>query len=109
MLLDVVARLGGKSCLCGLITVSQRSGRKVIISQVSVCHSAQVERGSHVTISHDALDLPICHPPVQGLSPLCTGFCPLLVTSGKEDWTPVQTCSLEDLTGPPQLVLTSGG
>ena len=33
---------------------------------------------------------------------------PMLLTSGDHHWTPVQTCSLEDLT-PTQLVLTSSG
>ena len=38
-------------------------------------------------------------PPPQSQLPLCTGTPPdlsLLVTSGGQDWRPVQTCSLED-------------
>ena len=35
----------------------------------------------------------LCPHPVQGPGPL-----PLLVTSGGQDWIPIQTCALEDLT-----------
>ena len=59
-----------------------------------VCHSIQGK--SHVTITHDALDLtvqlPTPPPPlykVQSLGLPCTGG---------QDWRPVQTCSLK---GPP--------
>ena len=45
-----------------------------------------------MAITHDALDLTV------QTSPLCTGPCPLLVISGGQDWIPVQTCSLGDLT-----------
>ena len=47
---------------------------------------------SHVNITHNVLDLTVQGPG----APPCTG--PLLVTSGSQDWRPVQTCSLEDLT-----------
>ena len=66
--------------------------------------------GSHVTITHDALDLnvqPIALPPPHRALAL---LLPLLLTSGGQDWVLVQTCSLEDFTvQPPPLVLKSGG
>ena len=51
-------------------------------------------RGSHVTITHDAFDIPRTWK--LGIYPL------LLLTSGGHHWRPVQTCLLEDyppLTG----------
>ena len=53
-------------------------------------------------------------PSVQGPSPShpIQGPSPLLVTYIGQDWRPVQTCSLEDLTVQAltfELVLTSGG
>ena len=49
-------------------------------------------------------------PPVQSIGPLVQDPGPdsLLVTSGSQDWGPFQTCSLQDLTVRPLLVLTSG-
>ena len=58
--------------------------------------------GSHVTITHDALDLTV-HPPTD-MGPHSTGTSPA-VTSGGHHWRPVQTCSLQNLPPP---VLTSG-
>ena len=73
-----------------------------------MCHS--VQRRSHVTITHDTLDPAIQGPSVLVLPKTCnltvqgpTGS--LSVTSGGQDWKPVQTCLLQD----PPLVLTSGG
>ena len=57
-------------------------------------------RGSHVTITHDALDFTVQPPPRTGPHPL-TAI--LLVTSDDQDRRSVQTCSLQELTveGPP--------
>ena len=86
-----------------------------MFSVVSVC-----SLGAHVTITHDALDLTVQGPPAPALAlpslgPPCTdtppqrlASHPLLVTSGGQDWRPVQTCSLEYLT-PSSPVLTSVG
>ena len=86
-----------------------------------------VHRGSHVTISHDALDLtwsaPACPPP--DMRPNCTWasgndiwwlrletcstvytWGPPVITSWGQDWRPILICSLEDPSLP---VLTSGG
>ena len=74
---------------------------------------------SHLTITYDVLDLTIQGPAPQdmfrlvqlephctGTSPSLTGPLPLLVTSGGQDWRPVQICSLD---GPLLLpVLTTG-
>ena len=56
---------------------------------LSVCHS--LHRGSHVTITLDALDLTIQWPHGTSLYRK-----PLLVTSGDQYWRLVQTCSPED-------------
>ena len=88
---------------------------------LSVCMSVSLStRGSHVTITHNALDFTI-QPPFLCLvtpSPLHGTLIyrdqgtwdlvvqgPLLMTSGDKDWRPVQTCSPQDLS----TVLTSGG
>ena len=76
------------------------------------CH----QRGSHVMITQDALDLTIKgNPAPSPLLPLPSPrhgtalyrdlLCPysLPVTSGGQDWRPVQTCQLEDT--PPQWLL----
>ena len=84
-----------------LFTVHQQSCGKVMFSVVSVTLAMWLLPKMH---------WPHCKtPPVQGPTPLA-------VTSGGQDWKPVQTCSLEDLphcTGcahhHPQLVLISGG
>ena len=90
------------------------------VSQVSVCHSVEEggggRRGLHVTITQTWDLPPPLLPPDIGLgyllpapaSPLDMGSrtSPLLLTSGGDQWTPVQTCSLEDLLPP---LLTSSG
>ena len=105
-----------KSILClwlfTFFTAHLRSHGKVMLSLVSVC-------GSHVTITHNALDLTVqAAPPSSGLSPnptLGQGTsvppptwdlrtpAPLLVTSGGYRWRPVQTWSLQDFL-PPMLI-----
>ena len=90
-----------------IVTAHQQSYRKVIFSVMSVCPS--VHRGSHVTITHDALDLIVQDPILAPASPAHQTWGPLspasghqtwdprppLVTSGGHHWRPVQTCSLE--------------
>ena len=65
-----------------------------------------------MTITHDAMDLSVQGSPVLTLMPPdmgpdCTGISPWIsemtvqgplpvLTSGGQDWRPVQTCSLED-------------
>ena len=65
-----------------------------------VCHYVYGE-ASHVTLAHNALDLTIQGPP-------CTGILgnSMLVTSGGQDWRPVQNYSPEDQRTPPGLVAT---
>ena len=76
-----------------------------MFSVVRVCQSVHPQGwGSHVTITHDALDFTVqsSHehdpgpgsPSVQG--PSNTPPHHLLVTSGGQDRRPVPTCSLED-------------
>ena len=74
------------------------------VSVVSVC-----PQGSHVTITHDALEFTVqaqsipltwdSPAPVRP-PPEMTHWGPpsptLLLTSDGQDWKPVQTCSLED-------------
>ena len=87
----------------------QRSCRKVMFSVMSVHQSVilTTEGASHVTITHDALDLTIQRHPQHGVSlhrdPWAWNLI-IEVTSGGHHWRHVQTCSFED---PP--VLTSGG
>ena len=95
-------------------TARQRSCGKVMFSVMSVCQSFCSWGRSHVTITYDALDLTIQTPlptqtwdlTVQGLhghgiplyrNPSLTTWPALLVTSGSQDWGPVQTCSLGPL------------
>ena len=101
------------------MTPHQCSWGKAIFLVMSVRHS--VHRGSHVTITHTALDLIIQGPPslapgrapqtwdmgphciiTLDMGPCCTR---ILVTSGGQDWIPVQTCPPED----PPFLETSGG
>ena len=56
---------------------------------VCVCVCVYVHRGSHVTITYDALEL---------TSP---GPAPAWTTSGGHHWRPVQVCSLPDPPHPP--------
>ena len=74
--------------------------------------------GSHVTVTHDVLDLTVLPPPTAlSLAPLDMGPhyrgiprpSPLDrgMTSGGHHWRPVWTCPLQDT--PDTLVLTSGG
>ena len=66
-----------------------------------------------MTITHDALNLTVLGPgpPLYKPCPPNRTLDPLLVTSGGQDWIPVQNCSPEDLTAqpPPPLLLTSDG
>ena len=73
-------------------TTRQRSCWELMFSQMSVCHS--VQGGSHVTNTHDSLDLTV-HPATD-MGPHSTGTSPA-VTSGGHHWGPVQTCSLQNL------------
>ena len=99
-----VARFQSTNGHCSLndvVTVRQRSCGKVMFSLASVCHSVWWGwRGSHVIMTHDALDLTIQGPLLYRALPL------LLVTSGRQDWRRVETCSLEESSPP---VVTSGG
>ena len=70
--------------------------------------------GSHVTITNDALDWNVQHPPPpppanmgpQDPPEYGTSGPPLLVTSGGYHRRPVQTCSLQDT--PPPVLVSSG-
>ena len=75
--------------------------------QSCVLAMVSVHRGSHVTITHDALDLTAKGPsqlhspwtsyqelPWLWPSPGHQTWDPLLLTSGGQHWRPVQTCSL---------------
>ena len=81
-----------------LITAHKQSCRKIMIWQVSVCHS--VQKGS--TYDH----YPWSSNGTWVLLPKTPST--QLLTYGGHYWRPVQTCSLEDLP-PPALVLTSSG
>ena len=85
-----------------LITTRQPSWGRKVFSRGCLSTGGG---GSKVTITYDALDLT-----VQGPWPLCrVPSSILLVTSGGQDWRPVQTCPLEDITVQPPVLLTSGG
>ena len=74
----------------------QQSCRKVMFSVMSVCPS--VHRGSHVTITHNALDLTVQDPPNPGPAPPAhQTWDPLVPASGNQTWD----------TLPP--LVTSGG
>ena len=78
-----------------------------MFSVVCVCQYVCPQRGSHMAITHHALDLTVQGPMVPSTLwkwDLTGQGSPLLVTSGGQDWRSVQTFSLED-----SLVLTSGG
>ena len=60
----------------------------------SFSHSVQ---GSHVTITHDASDITMQGTPNSSPPPDMASQTPLLLTSGGQDWRPVQTYSLEDI------------
>ena len=66
-----------------LITGSQRRCGKVLFSVMSVCSQGW---GSHVTITHDALDFTVQEP---AAGDMCG-----------HHWRPVKTCSLQDLPPP---------
>ena len=89
---------------------------RILVLRSCVCLSVHRGRRFHVTTTHDALNLNVQGPPdkfkLVQLEPQCTGSprqvqtCAtwtsldrnsLLVTSGGQDWRPVQTCSLEVL------------
>ena len=59
-------------------------------SQVSVCHSVLGEVGPHVTITRDALDLTVQHPPPPDMGHGDPHPWPysLLVTSDGHRWRP---------------------
>ena len=74
-----------------------------MFSLLSAHHSVHRGQGSHMTITHDALDLHCTDPPpLPNMGSHCTGT-PMQVTSGGQDRRPAQTCSPEDL---PPLVAT---
>ena len=93
-----------------LFTARQQRWGMVMFSLVSICHSVHGARGSHETITHDALyrtaDPPSLYRALPPLGPWasCTGPSPpctppsLLGTFGGQDWRTLQ---------PPQP-LTSG-
>ena len=84
-------------------TIRQRSCWKGIFSQVIVCHSVILfkDGGSHVTITHDTLDLTVHRDPLPPHpSPICLrtwiltvqgSSSSLLVTSGGRYWRRVPT------------------
>ena len=68
-----------------------------MFSVMSAHHSVILSRGSHVTITHDASDITMQGIPNSSPPPDMASQTPLLLTSGGQDWRPVQTYSLEDI------------
>ena len=70
-----------------------------MFSIVSVCLSVCPQGGSHVTITHDTLDLTGKGPPQLcplNMFKLVQLGPPVQRPPGGQDWGPVQTCPLED-------------
>ena len=80
-----------------LFTAHQRSWGKVMFSLMCVCLSTGVwDRGTHVTITYDTLDLTALDPVAQ-LPPLWT----LGLTASDIWWPSLETCSNLFTWGPP--------
>ena len=93
------------------VTIRRRSCGKVMFLVICVCQSVCLGRGdSHVTVTHDTLDLTAQGPLSRLWTWDLTVHAPqappplLLVTSDGQDFRPVPTCSLQDPCPP---VLTS--
>ena len=73
------------------ITACQGSCGKVMFSVVSVCHSVQRADGFHVIITHNIL----CITVQLDMGSHCTeALSPLLMSSGGQNWRPVQLLRL---------------